>query len=92
MKDMKNSWREKVDKARDSGGKVCQFCHNMVEMSMAGMSQFTMTYDKVNVSFDASSMINNSFHNTKGSFKKAGANGAERRDTPQGHHFETQGS
>ncbi len=36
----------------------------MVEMSM---SNFTMTYDKVNVSFDTAT-INNSF--TKNSFKK----------------------
>lgn len=71
MGEVKASWKEKVEKARESNAKVCQFCHNMVEMSM-GMSQFTMTYDKVNVSFDATSMINNSFHNTKNSFMKQG--------------------
>jgi len=46
----------------------CSFCNNMVEMSM---SNFTMTYDKVNVSFDTAT-INNSFTNTKGSFKNRG--------------------
>ena len=71
MKETKASWKEKVEKARENNAKVCQFCHNMVEMSM-GMSQFTMTYDKVNVSFDTS-LINNSFHNSKGSFMKQGA-------------------
>ena len=30
--------------------KECSFCNNQVEMNL---SNFTMTYDKVNVSFDA---------------------------------------
>ena len=58
-KAQKEKLREKLQKARQ-----CSFCNNLVEMSM---SNFTMTYDKVNVSFDAAT-INNSF--AKGSFAK----------------------
>lgn len=53
MKEVKTSFKEKMKRT-----KQCQFCNNLVEMSM---SNFTMTYDKVNVSFDTSSMMNNSF-------------------------------
>lgn len=54
MKEQKEKFREKMKKSKE-----CSFCNNMVEMSM---SNFTMTYDKVNVSFDAAT-INNSFTN-----------------------------
>lgn len=39
--------------------KECSFCNNMVDLNL---SNFTMTYDKVNVSFDAAT---NSFTTSK---------------------------
>ena len=66
MNQQKQHYKEKMSRKQQ-----CSFCNNMVEMSM---SNFTMTYDKVNVSFDTAT-INNSFTNTKGSFKNRGGNG-----------------
>eukprot|EP00347_Sterkiella_histriomuscorum_P018372 403345752 len=86
LKDLKTKMREQKElfKEKMKKYKQCSFCNNLVEMSM---SNFTMTYDKVNVSFDTQT-INGSFHNTKGSFMKPGSN---RNDTAP-HHYETQGS
>ena len=56
---MRQRFKEKLKKPRE-----CSFCNNLVEMSM---SNITMTYDKVNVSFDTGT-INNSFSATKNSF------------------------
>ena len=52
LKEAKDKYKAKAKKSKE-----CSFCNNMVEMSM---SNFTMTYDKVNVSFDTAT-INNSF-------------------------------
>lgn len=52
---LKKKYKEKINKLP----KECSFCNNMVEMNL---SNFTMTYDKVNVSFDAAT---NSFTTSK---------------------------
>lgn len=55
MQAMKKKYKDKIR----SLPKECSFCNNMVEMNL---SNFTMTYDKVNVSFDAAT---NSFTTSK---------------------------
>ena len=55
MQAVKKKYKDKVKQLP----KDCSFCNNMVEMNL---SNFTMTYDKVNVSFDAAT---NSFTTSK---------------------------
>jgi arginyl-tRNA synthetase len=55
MQNLKKKYKDKLNKLP----KECSFCNNMVEMNL---SNFTMTYDKVNVSFDAAT---NSFTTSK---------------------------
>jgi hypothetical protein len=45
MQEIKKKYQDKLSQPKE-----CSFCNNMVEMNL---SNFTMTYDKVNVSFDA---------------------------------------
>ena len=53
VQEKKRLYREKLMQPRE-----CQVCNNKVEMNL---SNFTMTYDKVNVSFDGAT---NSFKNS----------------------------
>lgn len=55
MQNLKKKYKDKLNKLP----KECSFCNNMVEMNL---SNFTMKYDKVNVSFDAAT---NSFTTSK---------------------------
>lgn len=60
--------KTKIQEAREKLKErtVCPICNNKVEMESQLNNSFTLTYDKLNVSFDNNSFLKSSFvRNTK---------------------------